>query len=76
MVNNGLGLPLHRGPSIVSDSSPRNRGQSHLPALVQASPAAIEAALLKFPQDASSQQGIRWHGSIRWLQREYVSLLG
>jgi hypothetical protein len=55
----------------VSESSARYGWQSDLPAFVQASPAAIEAALLQFLQGASSQQITSWHDSIRWLQREY-----
>jgi hypothetical protein len=55
----------------VSESSARYGWQSDLPAFVQASPAAIEAALLQFLQGASSQQISSWHNCIRWLQREY-----
>jgi hypothetical protein len=55
----------------VSESSARYGWQSDLPAFVQASPAAIEAALLQFLQGASSQQITSWHDCIRWLQREY-----
>ena len=55
----------------MSESSARYGWQSDLPAFVQASPAAIEAALLQFLQGASSQQITSWHDCIRWLQREY-----
>jgi hypothetical protein len=55
----------------VSESSARYGWQSDLPAFVQASPAAIEAAPLQFLQGASSQQISSWHNCIRWLQREY-----
>jgi len=56
---------------IVSETSARYGWHSDLPAFVQASPAAIEAALLQFLKGASSQQITSWHDSIRWLQREY-----
>jgi hypothetical protein len=67
----GPGSPLTGEPNTVSETSARYGWQSDFPAFVQASPEAIEAALLQFLQAASSQQTTSWYDSIRWLQRAY-----
>lgn len=55
----------------MSESNTGHDWQFDLPALVEASPAAIDVALLQFLQGASSQRITRWFGGVPWLWREY-----
>ena len=67
----GQESPRNGDPRIVTEISARHGSLSDLPAFVQASPAAIDAALLRLLQGASSQQITSWRDSVRWLQHEY-----
>lgn len=55
----------------MSEQSARYGWQSDLPTFVRASVDVIETALIRFVEQASTEQRRSWQQSIRWLQREY-----